>query len=383
MTFRRLLPMQSQIFFLAVLIGMFALIWLVFKPFVIFMVTGVFVAVLALPIDKMWERIFPNRVSAFMTMFTLLVIITGPLVGLGFALAGDAQELTAQLEEGGIDGYVDDALNSTFVQDALADAYPNNSTDERNATVLAEVEKGKEQAIDLLATFVTDMVKGIPDFFIGMTVILFVVYYVLTDGERLVRYLQRALPLPAKQVTYILSEGRNGLRGVFVGQILTSVIQGALGGVGFLIAGLPGAIIWAAVMAILSLLPVIGAFLVWVPGAIFLLATGDIWQGVFLIIWGVVVVSQIDNFIKPKLIGDRADIHPIFVLIGVLGGVAAFGFIGLFLGPLVVGVTISILKVWEQDYLDPQVGAKDPTVEAEPPAPPKPAKGKKGKKPAT
>ena len=117
-------------------------------------------------------------------------------------------------------------------------------------------------------------------------------------------------------------------------------------------------------MAILSLLPVIGAFLVWVPGAIFLLATGDIWQGIFLIIWGVVVVSQIDNFIKPKLIGDRADIHPIFVLIGVLGGVAAFGFIGLFLGPLVVGVTISILKVWEQDYLDPQVGAKDPTAES-------------------
>lgn len=363
MTFRRLLPMQSQLFFLAVLIGMFALMWLVFKPFVIFMVTGVFVAVLALPIDKFWERMLPNRVSAFMTMFTLLIIIAGPLVGLGFALAGDAQELTAQLEDGGIDGYVDDALNSTAVQDALAQAYPNNSTDERNATVLAEVEKGKDLAIDYLAQFVTDMVKGIPDFFIGLTVILFVVYYVLTDGERLVGYMRRALPLPAKQVTYILGEARNGLNGVFVGQILTSLIQGALGGIGFLIAGLPGAIIWAAVMAILSLLPVIGAFLVWVPGAIFLLATGDIWQGVFLIGWGVIVVSQIDNLIKPKLIGDRADIHPLFVLIGVLGGVAAFGFIGLFLGPLIVGVTLSILKVWEQDYLDPQVGSKDPTVE--------------------
>jgi predicted PurR-regulated permease PerM len=179
----------------------------------------------------------------------------------------------------------------------------------------------------------------------------------------LVTYLQRAAPLPSKQVTFILGEARNGLSAVFVGQILTSMIQGALGGVGFLIAGLPGAIIWAAVMAVLSLLPIIGAFAVWIPAAIFLFATGQIWQAGFLVVWGVVVVGQVDNFLRPKLIGDRADIHPIFVLIGVLGGVAAFGFIGLFLGPLIVGVTLSILKVWETDYLDPQVGARDPTAD--------------------
>lgn len=354
--------MQSQIFFLAIMLLMFVLIWKVFASFIIFMVTGVFVAVLALPIDRFWERMAPNRIAAILTMFSLAVIIGGPLVGLGFALAGDAQSLTNELQEDGLDGYVQDALNSTVIQGMLATQYPDNSTAERNATFLQQVEEGKSAAIDQLQMFATDLVKAVPGFFIALTIILFVVYYVLTDGSRLVGYLQRALPLPSKQVLFILDEARNGLRAVFVGQILTSLIQGALGGVGFLIAGLPGAIIWAAVMAILSLLPIVGAFIVWVPAAIFLLATGEIGMGIFLIIWGVVVVSQVDNFIRPKLIGNRADIHPIFVLIGVLGGVAAFGFIGLFLGPLIVGIMISILKVWEQEYLDPQVGSQDPTA---------------------
>ncbi len=363
LTFRRLLPQQSHIFFLTVMVLMFFLIWTVFKPFMIFMVTGVFVAVLALPIDRFWEKILPNRLSAVMTMVTLLIILVGPLVALGFAMANDARELSDSIQDGTMEDLVQDGLNQTTTQKMLAWAYPQNTTEERNETVLLQLEKAQDQMVEQLKVIGTDLLRAAPTFFIALTIILFVVYYVLVDGHRLVAYLQRALPLPAKQVTFILGEAQNGLKAVFVGQILTSLIQGALGGVGFLIAGLPGAIIWAAVMAILSLLPVVGAFLVWMPAAAFLLITGDVWQGIFLIIWGVVVVSQVDNFIRPKLIGNRADIHPIFVLIGVLGGIAAFGFIGLFLGPLIVGVTISILKVWEQDYLDPQVGSKDPTVD--------------------
>jgi len=171
-----------------------------------------------------------------------------------------------------------------------------------------------------------------------------------------VGYVRRAAPLPPAQVDFILYEARQGLRGVFAGQILTSLIQGAVGGLGFLIFGVPGAILWAAVMALFSLLPVLGAFMVWLPAAAILVYRGDVWQGVGLFLWGLVFVSLIDNFVRPKLIGDRTAIHPLFVLIGVLGGVAAFGFIGLFLGPLLVGVTLSVLKVWERHYRDPAVG---------------------------
>lgn len=356
--------MQSWAFFLGILALMFFLTWTIFKPFLIFMVVGVLVAVLALPIDKMWEKILPNRLAAFGTLFTIFIIITGPIVGLGFALYGDVQAGAEAIENGA----VEDMLN-----DVLDIVYPDQNATERNETIDKLWEDARPQVEAALRSFISSAVGFVADFFIALTVILFVTYYVLTDGEKLTAFLRRAAPLPPKQVDFLLAEGHNGLKAVFYGQILTSLIQGALGGVGFLIAGVPGAIIWAAVMAILSLLPVVGAFIVWIPAALFLFVKGDLWQAIFLTAWGFIIVSQVDNFIRPKLIGDRADIHPLFVLIGVLGGVAAFGFVGLFLGPLLVGITVSILRVWESDYLDPSLtGVPDelePTEQAEPSEP--------------
>ncbi len=364
---RFVLPRQSYVFFLAILTLLVILTWMVFKPFVIFMVTGLFVAVLASPIDKFWERRLRNRLAAIMTMLSLLIILTLPILGLGLALANDAEQLATSIQEGKHDEWIRDALNSSLTQEILAYAYPENTTEERNATVFELVDNLEGQALDQLTRVGRNLATALPGFILATTVILFVVYYVLTDGARLVAYLKRAVPMPSRQIDQLLREAHNGMRAVFVGQILTSLIQGALGGVGFLITGVPGAIVWAAVMAVLSLLPVVGAFLVWVPAAGFLFiqySNGDaaLWKPIFLLLWGLIVVSQVDNFIRPRLIGDRANIHPIFVLIGVLGGIAAFGFIGLFLGPLIVGITLSVLRVWESDYLDPLVGREDPTA---------------------
>lgn len=349
------LPTQSRVFFVGVMALMLILVWTLFKPFLIYMVTGIFVAVLALPIDKWYKKRMPNRLSAMMTILTLLIILALPLLGLGIALFNDVGEVTEAVANGEAEVWVENTLENPIVKRGLDAMYPNQTSEERNATIAKTVQNGEDRALELLGDLAKNLVQALPNFFIGLTVILFVVYYVLVDGVRLVAWLDRAVPLPSSQVSFLLQEGRNGLRAVFVGQILTSAIQGALGGIGFFIAGLPGAILWAGVMAILSLLPVVGAFIVWVPAAIYLLAVGDVWQAVFLTIWGVVLVSQVDNFVRPKLIGDRASIHPIFVLLGVLGGVAAFGFIGLFLGPLMVGVTIAIIKVWEAEYLHPDV----------------------------
>lgn len=371
------LPQQSYLFFSLLMVLMAVLIWAVFKPFVIYMVTGVFVAVLALPIDKFWEKRLHSRMSAIMTMATIFVLLTLPVVGLGISLASDAQDLTEAIQQGEHDKWVGNALESPLVQSVLPYIYPDNTTAERNASVLQAVDGLEGFALEQLTVFAGRVAAAAPAFLLATTVILFVVYYVLTDGNHLVGYVKRAAPMPSKNVQFLLDEAHNGIKAVFAGQILTSTIQGALGGIAFLITGVPGAVVWAAVMAVLSLLPVVGAFLVWVPAAgylFFLWSQGDaaLWRPIFMLVWGAVVVSQVDNFIRPKLIGDRANIHPIFVLIGVLGGVAAFGFIGLFLGPLIVGIMISVLKVWEELYLDPAVGSEDPTTQKAPDEPPSP-----------
>jgi predicted PurR-regulated permease PerM len=353
---RRLqLPTQSQVFFFAVLALMLFLTWMVFRGFIIYMVAGVFVAVLALPIDRMWEKLFPNRVAAIFTILTLVIILTIPLGLLGLSLVRDAENVAQTLSEGRLREYANDTID-------LINRLPiiTIAEEDRNETVQQAVDEAQRLARSALESLRDRLLAGLGRFFVAFTVILFVVYYVLTDGERLVEYLRRATPLPPKQVDYLFGEAHRGLRAVFVGQILTSIIQAVVGGIGLLIAGVPGVILWTALMAVLSLLPVVGAFLVWLPASLYLLLKGDLWQGVFLLAWGVLIVSQVDNFIRPKLIGDRSGIHPLFVLIGVLGGVAAFGFIGLFLGPLLVGVTVSVLKVWEEEYLDPVVNQEEP-----------------------
>jgi predicted PurR-regulated permease PerM len=234
------------------------------------------------------------------------------------------------------------------------------------ALAQARIDEGQDWVRQELEDFGSHLIAAAPKFFIGIAIILFVVYYVLTDGERFVVYLRRAVPIPGRQVDFLLEEARIGLRAVFFGQILMSVLQGILCGLGWWIAGLPSPILWGAVMAIFALLPVVGTFMIWVPGALYLLVQGHVFGGVFLLLWGTIVVLVIlDTFLRPKIIGYGADIHPMLVLVGVLGGAAAFGFIGLFLGPLIVGILIAVLKVYEADYLDPEIN--DPT---QPPLPP-------------
>lgn len=360
---RRLpLPRQSQVFFFLILAVMFYLSWLVFANFIIYIIAAIFVAVLALPIDKFWEKFFPNHVAALCTMISLFAIVTVPLVLLGAAMYNDVVELTGSLEGKKLDVYVDNALEKQWARDALTYFYPDQNSTELNATARALVSDLKASATGTLQEFGNQMLLSLPDLFIGLSVILFVVYYVLVDGERFVAYLRRAAPLPARQVDFLLHEARGGLTAVFSGSIVVSVLQGVLGGIGFALpwVNLPNPVLWGAVMALFALLPVIGTFMIWIPAAIYLFATGNVLGGIFTLIWGFFVVTFfMENIFKPKLIGRTADIHPMFVLVGVLGGVAVFGFIGLFLGPLLVGVTVAFLSVFEKDYLDPQVNLID------------------------
>jgi predicted PurR-regulated permease PerM len=339
-------PLQSKVFFYGLLFLFIFLAWILFRPFLLYIATGLLVSILALPIDRKWEKILPNKVAAFGTLLTIFILIVGPIVGLGFAIYSDVSKLVGAVETGQIRDII--VQVAEFVR-------PNMDEQERiqwvNQIYLDTIQPW---ILSATATVASSALTLAVQLGVAITVILFVVYYILTDGDRLLNYMARAVPLPARQMQFLMKEAHNGLEAVFYGQLMTSLIQGALGGVGFLIAGVPGAIVWAGVMAVLSLIPVIGPPVIWVPAAILLIVQGQVGFGIFLIVWGVVVVAQVDNIVRPILIGSRADIHPLFVLIGALGGVVAFGFIGLFLGPLLVGVTVSVLKVWETDYIDPE-----------------------------
>jgi predicted PurR-regulated permease PerM len=133
-------------------------------------------------------------------------------------------------------------------------------------------------------------------------------------------------------------------RAVVLGTILTAVVQGTLLGAGFAIAGLPAPVVFGVLGAVLSVVPFGGTALVWVPGAAWLLLTGDFGHGLFLAAWGLLLVSTADNFLKPFLIGGQAEVPTLAIFIGVLGGLAAFGLVGMFLGPVVIALTLTLLS---------------------------------------
>ena len=152
--------------------------------------------------------------------------------------------------------------------------------------------------------------------------------------------------IPSEEIDVFVMETGEVIRAVIYGVILTAMLQGLLGGIGFWITGLPAPVLFGAIMFIMAIIPFAGTAIVWGPAAIYLLYYGMIWQGIFLALWGLLAVGMIDNFLRPYFISRRLGFHVIFSFIGIIGGMSAFGFVGVFLGPLLLALLIR----WIEKY---------------------------------
>jgi len=176
------------------------------------------------------------------------------------------------------------------------------------------------------------------------TIIVVANFFLVRDGHRIVRFLQEIIPLPPGESEVFLNRARQILKAVVYGVILTALAQGAAGGIGWLIAGLPSPLLFGALMVFFALIPFLGTAIVWVPGAAYLLAVSDITGGILLLAWGILVVSMVGRFLHPYFISGGGNAHLFIVFIGVVGGLAAWGILGLFMGPLVVSLFFFLLE---------------------------------------
>jgi len=179
---------------------------------------------------------------------------------------------------------------------------------------------------------------------VSFVVMLFVLFFVLRDGPALARQVVRMLPIEQRRRSLLWQHLSDVTRAVFLGIGLTALAQGALLGVGFWIAGLPSPLVFGVIGVILALIPMLGPALLWVPAAIWLAIQGHHGYAIFLALWGSVVVSLVDNLLRPLLISGRAEVPTLAVFVGVMGGLAAFGFIGLFVGPIVLGLLVALFR---------------------------------------
>jgi predicted PurR-regulated permease PerM len=186
---------------------------------------------------------------------------------------------------------------------------------------------------------------------VSVLLMVFVLFFVLRDGPTVMRRITNLLPIEHDRRGRLARHLADMTRAVFLGIGLTALIQGALVGVGFWIAGLPSPLVFGVAGVIAALIPMVGAALVWVPGALYLAFGGDYGHAIFLAAWGAIVISMVDNFLRPMLISGRSEVPTLAVFVGVMGGLAAFGFVGLFIGPIVLGLLVALFR-YESEVLE-------------------------------
>jgi len=208
---------------------------------------------------------------------------------------------------------------------------------------------------DLAAQFIDilqDILKKIPSVGLGIFITIFSIYYFLKHGKDIYQFFSDVLPLPEGRNKQIISRFDDLSRGMVMGQFVVGTIQGILAWFGFLMLGVPNPVLWGFLTALISVIPLLGAVIVWLPitGYLFLIAlgTGEYWRAIALLIYGTFVISTIDNILKPKIVGERAKIHPLIVLFGILGGIPLFGIPGILIGPMILTLFDVVIEIYRE-----------------------------------
>ena len=183
------------------------------------------------------------------------------------------------------------------------------------------------------------------EFIASLFIALYLAFYMIRDGKSVARTVRRAIPLAPEHKRELLGKFATVIRATVKGNLLVAAIQGALGGIAFWFLGVGGALLCAVLMAFLSLLPAVGAGLVWLPVAVYFLVTGTVWKGFALIAWGVLVIGLVDNLLRPILVGKDTQMPDYVVLISTLGGMAVFGLNGFVVGPAIAAMFIAVWHI--------------------------------------
>jgi len=215
----------------------------------------------------------------------------------------------------------------------------------------AMLQSTLEQVRQSIVALAPNILGSLSELLLGLFIMFFVMFYGFREGQSFIAYLKKHLPLEKNLKDSLFDEMRTITQAVLYGQVLTAVIQGGLGGLALLAFGVPNALFWGAIMIITAFLPVLGTPIIWVPAGVGLILDGNATRGILLLILGATIIMNIDNFLRPRLVSSRTNVHPVLILIGVLGGLRVFGFIGMLIGPLILAILVALIKFYEQNYM--------------------------------
>lgn len=333
--------LQQKTFLLMLIVVSLAFGWILL-PFYGAVFWGSVLAIIFTPFYRRLLVIVNQRqnLAALTTLLLCLIMVILPFTLIAASLLQEVLDIYQRIKSG--------ELNFGAYFQQIMGGLPSwmvNFLDSIGLTNISELKdmlsNGALQGSQLIATEALNMGQNTFHFIISFGIMLYLLFFLLRDGTILSTKIKQAIPLSMEYKRHLFSKFTTVVRATVKGNIAVAAVQGTLGGVMFSFLGIRGALLWGFIMAFLSLVPAVGAGLIWAPVAIYFLLTGALWQGITLIAFGVLVIGMVDNILRPILVGKDTQLPDYVVLISTLGGMVVFGLNGFVIGPVIAALFIS------------------------------------------
>lgn len=348
--------MDRKVFFslltFSFLIFTLYIVYTILKPFLIPLCWAIIIGVSTYPLQRKICQLIQNRrtlAASIVTPIVVLVLVL-PFLGFVFLLSIEATQIYNYLEVQNAQGklVLTDIQHHPAIEQLLEKIkplFPSLDID-LNSYLVPAVQR----MASFMLGYSTEIIKNL--FFICLKIVLLVIalFFIYRDGEKFFKEFCSVIPLDDNKKLILVETIKRVMAAVIYGIFMTCLLQGFLGGLGFWFTGLPSPILFGAVMSVAALIPVVGTALIWFPGAIYLFIQGEMLMGTVLVLWGALVVSTIDNLIRPFFISGKAKLSILVIALGVLGGLFSFGFVGIVIGPIILALFLDIFDIYKTNF---------------------------------
>ncbi|MXR50620.1 AI-2E family transporter [Halovenus sp. WSH3] len=343
---------ERALFVLLAVIAALALV--IVRPVLQYVLLSIVLAYVLYPAHRRLEPVIGSFASAITLIAAALVAIIVPIAYVAYAFTDDLRQAASG------DSFIELPRLERRIQELTG----------QNVDLVSSISGLSERLVDVFFGGITGVLSTTLEFTFGIAMVLFLVFYLLRDGEEFVAWLRELSPLPDADTERLFEKVNKTMWGAVMGHSFAALVQSIVAGVGLWLAGISNPLFWTVVMAILAFLPLIGAFLVWAPAAVYLFVLGETIPAVFLFVYGLTVVSLIDYYARPLVIDKSARLNPGIILVSVFGGIYTLGFVGLFVGPIVIGVLVATLETLKEKKTETVEGSTPQTsVDDEPEMP--------------
>ena len=334
---------------LALAVAALYVCWLMLLPFVNVLAWASVLAVLFYPIHQRLVAL-TNRpsLSALLSTMIVIAVIVVPLTLLTLVVAKEVGEVAKNAQ-----GFFRSLLDPSSPVIGRVMSWLGLRVDASHLDLQAYLLERLENISGAIAGRTLGLLGGVVGAIFQMFFTVFTMYYLFRDGNRIFNGMLEVVPLNAAETRQIFDRTREVIHASVYGVIVIAMIQGTLGGLAFAALGLPSAVVWGVAMFFLSMIPMVGSSVIWVPTAIYLAMSGHWGKALALALWGALVIGTVDNFLRPKLVGERAGLHELLIFFSVLGGLQIWGPLGLVLGPVIIAVTLALFDIFKRLGLSP------------------------------